>query len=452
MRISGVASQLGLKLANTFSSTDARVGQQTAWLWSLHAVQILSSAIGMALAARMLGLELYGVLALFIGLTGLVGGLLYAPGDELISTYVTRELAAGRRAEAGKVLRFAFLAAIASRVLGFVVVAALTVSFGPWLGIPAEQRFAMCVYATILIGGAAQNECLAVLRLADRLALGFAAGVVSALVLLAGLAAAWWIDGGIRYVALAYAVHAAIWGAGLFLGAVAGAREVRVPLLLHPSSWRIPRDMVSFQAAAFLKASFKAMYLSLDVVLLAQLTTSAQVGAYRAARMIADVVMRPFYAIALALQVEFARHWHAGDRTNLNRLAKRFTGASIALATVGFGVLAIFHPWVIAVALGDGYASASAPLLVMILGSFVLAATMPLHVLPAAVGRGWPNSLASLAALAAQIMGIVLLAPGFGAYGAAFAYTGYSFVLVAILALFAIGILYRTEPTIADGT
>ena len=239
---------------------------------------------------------------------------------------------------------------------------------------------------------------------------------------------------------------------GLFLGALAGARTVRVPLLLHLSSWRIPRDMVSFQAAAFLKASFKAMYLSLDVVLLAQLTTSAQVGAYRAARLIADVALRPFYAIALTLQVEFARHWYAGDRANLRRLAKRFTGASIALATVGFGLLAVFHPWVITVALGDGYDRLPAPLLVMILGSFILAATMPLHVLPAAAGHGWPHSLASLVALAAQIMGIILLAPGFGAYGAAFAYTGYSFVLVAILALFAIAILYRTEPSVGDDT
>ena len=443
---------LGTKLAETFSSTDARVGKQAGWMWCLHAVQILSSAIGMALAGRMLGLELFGVLALFIGLTGLVGGLLYAPGNELISTYVTRELAAGRRAEAGNVLRFAFLAAIVSRVLGFVAVAALALFFGPWLGIPEDQTFEMCVYATILIGGAAQNECLAVLRLADKLAFGFAVGVASALVLIAGLALAWWTDGGIRSVAFAYAAHAAIWGAGLFLGAVAGAREVRAPLLLRLTSWRIPRDIVSFQAAAFLKASFNAMYLSLDVVLLAQLTTSAQVGAYRAARLIADVALRPFYAIALALQVEFAQHWYAHDRADLRRLAKRFTGASVVLATAGFCLLAAFHPWIIAAALGDGYASAAAPLLVMILGSFVLAATMPLHGLPAAAGRGWPHSLASLAALAAQITGIILFAPRSGAYGAAFAYTGYSFVLVAVLAPFAIAILYRTEPTINDGT
>ena len=440
-------SQLRTKLDEMFSSTDVRVGRQTAWMWCLHAVQILSSTIGMALAARMLGLELYGTLALFIGLTGLVGGMLYAPGGELISTYVTRELAAGRRAEAGKVLRFAFLAAIVSRVLGFVVVSVLVAFFGPWLGIPEDQRFEMCVYATILIGGAAQSECLAVLRLADKLAFGFAAGVSSALVLIGGLAVAWWTDGGIRYVVFAYAAHAAVLGAGLFLGAIAGARAVRVPLLLRLSSWRIPRDMLSFQAAAFLKASFNAMYLSLDVVLLAQLTTSAQVGAYRAARLIADVGVRPFYTIALALQVEFARYWYAGDRANLRRLAKRFTGASVLLALTGFGLLAALHPWIIAAVLGDGYASAANPLLAMILGSVVLAATMPLHGLPSAAGRGWPNSIASLVALAAQITGIILLAPSFGAYGAALAYTGYSFALVAVLVPFAIALLYRKETS-----
>ncbi len=411
----------------------------------MHAVQILSSAIGMALAARTLGLELYGLLALFIGLTGLVGGLLYAPGDELIVTYVTRELAAGRRRAAGNTLRFAFAAAGVSRVLGFAAVTTLVLFFGQWIGVPAERQFEMFVYATVLIGGAVQNECLAVLRLANRLSFGFAASALGALALIAGLATAWWTDGGIRFVALAYAAHAVVYGTGLFLGAAIGARKARIPLSFRPFSLRIPRDIAGFHVAAFLRASVNALYLSLDVVLLAQFATTAQVGAYKAARLIVDVALRPFHSIALATQAEFSKHWYESDRTELRRLALRFTGLSFALATAGFGVLAAFHPWLVDLVLGDDFASAKSPLLVMILGSLVLAATMPLHLLPAAAGRAWPNSLSSVIALAVQIAGIFMLAPGFGAYGAAIAYVGHSIVLVALLLLFALALLYR-EP------
>ena len=440
-----------MKLAAAFSGTDSRVGRQTAWMWCMHAVQILSSAVGVMLIVRMLGLELYGVLALFMGITGLVGGLLYIPGDELITTYATRELTAGRRAEAGHVLCFAFVAASVSRVLGFVAVTALVLFLGTWMKVPDDQKFEALVYATVLIGGAVQSECLAVLRLANRLAFGFVASVASALVLIAVLAGAWWVDGGIRHVVFAYAAQAAIYGAGLFLGAVVGVRKMRVPLSLRLSSFRLPRDMASFHVAAFLKAFVNTMYLWLDVVLMAQIATSAQVGAYKAGRLIVDVAMRPFYVMALALQVEFSKRWYGGDHARLRRMAIRFIGVSFALATVGFGLLAAFHPWIITVVLGEGAASAASLLLVMILGSFVLSTTLPLHVLPAAIGRGWPHSFAHLAALVVQITGILLLVPHFGAHGAAVAYTGHLFVLATILVLVASAMLYRMQPTVGAG-
>ena len=137
------------------------------------------------------------------------------------------------------------------------------------------------------------------------------------------------------------------------------------------------------------------MYLSLDVVLVAQFTTSTQVGAYKAARVIADVAMRPFYAMAAAVQVEFSKHWYAGDRANVRRMAVRFTGVAFVLASAGCGVLAAIHPAIVDAAFGEGYGAAQAPLLMMILGTFIWTATAPLHVLPAAVGRAWPHASAS---------------------------------------------------------
>ena len=412
-------------------------------MWAMHGAQLLGGLAAVALSWRILGPEGYGALALFMACTTLVGGLLYLPGDQMIATYVTKNLAQGQRREAGNALRFALGAALVSKLAAYGAVVAATLGFGKAIGIEPEHVAAMLVYASVLVTGAMQNECLAILRLAHRVPIGFAATAASALVQVGGLAAAWWVNGGILAVALAYAGCMSAYGGILFIGAVRAARQAKLPLSLRPLLFRMPREVVGFQAAAFVNASCRALNLCLDVVAMAQLTTLAQVGIYRAARQIADFVLRPFFPLALGVQAEYSRLWYGAKRTALRRLALRSSLLSLALSAGGCGLLGAFHPWIIPAILGAGFAEVAASLLIMLIGLFAMAASMALHGLPAATGRGWPGTVIGMAALAVQVAAIALLAPKYGAVGAAWAYTGYCLVFVAFILPCAMAVLRK---------
>ena len=89
-------------------ASDRRAARQTLWLGAMRAVQMLASVVQVALSARILGPEGFGVLAVIIAAAGLAYRLLSVPGNEVITTYVTRDLAEGRVGDAAGTLRFTY--------------------------------------------------------------------------------------------------------------------------------------------------------------------------------------------------------------------------------------------------------------------------------------------------------------------------------------------------------
>lgn len=410
------------------------------------AVEVLGGLVGVALCARILGPEGYGVFAVLMAVTALVGGLLYLPGFEAITTYVTRGLAQGRREEAGAVLVFALGGAVATAWAAYGVVAGLTLSAGGLLGVADAHVTAMLVYATVLVFHAGHQEQLAVLRLADRVPPTLAAAAAEVLVRIAVLAWVWLTgSGGLPMVAAAYAAGALVFGVAMFAGTLAAARRAGLPLHLRFFSLRrLPRDLLRFQAVSFASTSVGAVFLNLDTILLGHLLGSAQLGLYRGARQIADICMRPFVPISLGVQAEYSRLWYGADAQDpsaLRRLSSRFTVLSLVLAGGGYGLLAALHEPLIRLGLGEGFVGAAPLLLIMIPGAFVFAASTAWQALPAAAGRAGPAFAARLAALAVQVAALLVLVPAHQAQGASWAYTLHYLVFVAVVAPFAASML-----------
>lgn len=427
------------------SISERRAARQTVWIGAMVSVQILSGIASVALSARTLGPEGYGVFALFMTITLLVHGLLYLPGDETITTYATRSLAQGRTEEACATLRFALCGALATAWLAYGTIVGLTLSIGPLFGVEHKYITAMLVCATVGVLRMGHLESLAILRLADRIPLAVAAMVVGHLVQVGVLVAAWHTGGGLLMVSVAYAASAGVYGVGMFIGAVVAARGKGLPLFVRPFSFRVPQDVVRFQIPLFAKSSLKAIYLNLDVILIAQLVSAPQLGLYRGARQIVDVCLRPIVPISLGAQAEYSRLWYASEGTALRRMSGRFTGFSLALAVSGYGLLALFCAPIVHLLLGTDFAAAAELLPIMIIGAVVFAGTVALHVIPAAAGMARPAMLAELAALMAQITALALLTPHHGAAGAAWAYTLYSMVFAAIIVPFAISTVRRAS-------
>ncbi len=431
-------------IARLLPVSDRRLARQTLWMGAITAAQLLGGLAQVFIAARILGPEGYGVLAVVMAVAALIYGLLAIPGGETVTAFVTRGVAEGRPEEASRVLRFTLAVSLGLSLIAYALIAALTFTAGSLLGIDHTHRDAMLLYGVVGVFLATRTETLAALRLSDRVPLGLAVTIAGVLTRIGLLAAVWLTGGGLLAVVLAHIAGAVVSGAGMLVATTVSAPQAGMAGLLRSLSLRVPSDVVRFQTGAFGKSAIWVLAHSMDSILLAQFTGAANVGLYRGARQIADSTRYPFLPLKGAVQPEYSRQWYAGRGTALRRSSLRFTLATFALAVAVFGLLAIFHQPITRLILGAEFSGAAPLVLIMLVGSFVSSSVSALTILPAAAGRVWPSVAGAGGGLAASFAIIVWLAPRYGAEGVAWANTAYFIVFVVVLMPFAISILRHT--------
>lgn len=437
--------------------SDRRVARQSFWLGAILAVQLLTGLVQLSLSAHILGPEGLGVLFIIIAVTSLMFGLLTLPGDEVVITYVTRALAEERPAEAVRILRYALCAALSMRLIcfGVIVVVAVPIIEAFAAGAPAawiQEIFVSSpdaragavdtqvnyltptlLYALAYILTSVTGENLAVLRVGDRLHLGFAATVCGAAARIAVLVVALLSGGGLVMITLAWAVGAGVLGMALFSSMLLSLRPAGLSGLLGSFSIAVPAEIIKFQLSNFGRSSVDALNKQLDVLLVAGLTSVGQLGLYRAIHQIVEATRRGFEAFGLGVQSEYSKLWFASDRAGVRRLALRFTVLTATLGVAGYGLLAILREPVIDIVLGTDFAAAATPLLVMIPGGVVFACIAAVYTLPAATGRALPHFIATSTALVVQVIAMIAWTPSHGAFGAAGASSLYFLVFALAL-------------------
>lgn len=425
-------------------SSDRRVIRQSTWLGAIRGVQLVGSIVQIPIIARLLGPEGYGVLAIFAAITSLLYNFLAVHGSETVTTYVTRSVQAGRQAEAAATLRFALATALGFRAISYCLLVAFALTARGFLGVDSAHATTLIVFGTAGLLLAVHGESLAVLRLADRVSLGLVVVSAGTLTRIAVLLVAWISGGGLFMVVLAHVAGAAVTGVGMFAVAAVSAARAGLPDLLSSLSVRVPRDVINFHVASFAKATVASLSQNMDVLLMTELSSIAQVGLYRAARSIIDSARMLFRPMMSGLQVELSRQWYSSERTALRRLVLRSTLLTIALAAAGFGLLAVLHEPIIRIILGPEFSGTSQPLMIMIIGSSTAAAASALRVLPAAMGRAGPSLIATTSGMLISFAIILWLVPHYGATGAAWANTIYFIVFTLILVPWAVSILRQS--------
>ena len=184
----------------------------------------------------------------------------------------------------------------------YAAIVVLTLTANNLLGISEVYVSAMLLYGSLGVFLATRSEALAVLRLSDRVHLGLAVTLAAALTSLGLIILAWRTGGGLSAVVTAYAAAAAVNGTGMAAAAAASARKAGVGGFLGSLSLRPPSDVIKFQFGTFARTKLVTLEKNLDFVLMAQFAPAAEVGIYRAARVIIDVVRRPFRLIRFGVQ------------------------------------------------------------------------------------------------------------------------------------------------------
>ena len=429
-------------MARALPVAERRMARQAVWMGSTRAVQALGGLAAVYLCARILGVAGFGVFAVITAVVGLLHELAAGEGNTAI-TYATRSTARGEPEAAARVFRFAMAISLGLGLAAYAVVAALAFTATGLLHIDPGYRHAMLLYGVTGILTATNGQTRAMLRLADRVQLHLLVTVASTLARIGLLAGVWLAGGGITEVTLAYVVGAAVNGVGTFAAAAMSAPLAGLAGFLRSASLKVPREVGRFHAGTYLRVGIRALIDNMDVILLAQFTGPADVGAYRAARRIATAAVGgPLEGmIANAVRPEYSRQWYAGAGDALRRTVRRATVWSVVLVVAGFGGLAWFGEAAIRLLLGAEFAGA-APLLPIIALGALRPAT--LRMLPGATGRIGPSLLADLAGLAVFLVAIVGLAPEYGAAGAAWARTVSFLFAFLVITPFVIAILRQS--------
>ena len=71
-----------------------------------------------AIVARMLGVQGYGALAAISAFCALVHGLMAVPGDDMVTTFVTRAVSGGRGEDAARIVRFSVALSFGMSLIG----------------------------------------------------------------------------------------------------------------------------------------------------------------------------------------------------------------------------------------------------------------------------------------------------------------------------------------------
>ena len=411
---------------------------------AILAIQFLGSIAQLLLVTRILGLEGFGILALFIAVTSLSYGLMSMPGHEAITTYVTRSMVNEEWEEAARILRFIFLACLALALLTYGLLVIFSYPVSHILGIDNIHVQAMLIYGASGICMATHRESMAVLRLADRLRWGFAVICAAVFIQFSGLVITLVLDGGLIMVVFVLVIGACINGFGMLLAATISTHTLGIKKLLASWSVKVPKDLIRYQAVSFCQAKIGTLGGNIDMLLLGVLTSPSQVGLYRAASRILAITRMPFQPIAPALQAEYSKHWYAREGAALRNTARRFTILALALAVSGYLLLLIFNQPIINIMLGEEFADSALLLIIMIPGALVFTSITALYILPAATGRAIPSLVWHVAALAAQVSVLLYLLPQYGAVGAAWANTSYFLVWGIVAIPFAVSVLRRS--------
>ena len=457
-----------LLLSRLLHASDQRTARQSFWLGAILAVQLLTALVQLSLSARILGPEGLGVLFTIIAVTSLVFGLLTLPGDEVVVTYVTRSLAEGNPGKAVRILRYTLFAAFSMRLACFcLIVAAVPVidvllsgettawaramfdmapkDAGSVSGVRVDYLAPTLVYAVSGVLSSMTGENLAVLRVADRLHLGFVATICGALTRIAVLVAALLTGGGLLMITLASAVGAGVLGIALFLAMLASLRQADLSGLWRSFSIAVPYEILRFQLSNFGRSSVDALNRQLDVLLVAGLTSVAQLGLYRAVHQIVEATRRAFEALGQGAQSEYSKLWFSSDRVAIRKLATRFTVLTVVLGATGYSLLAILHEPIIRILLGADFVAAAVPLLIMIPGGFAFACVAVVYTLPAATGRALPHFVSTFTALVVQVVAMIAWTPTYGAFGAAWASTLYFLVFAVTMIPFVVATWRRSR-------
>lgn len=304
-------------------------------------VNAIAGLAGLAIAARALGVEQFGILVLIHTFTQAIGEIAKFQSWQAVLRYGTPALAEGRKGDFQRLLRFTIFLDGGSAVAGMFLSVAVAWVAGPHFDWPAEQMPAALLYVTSVLF-MVQATPTGVLRLIDRFDIQSIQSTLGAIIRMVGGGLVWVLGGGMVGFLIAWYVATAV--AGIYL-IWAGWRELGKRGLLEGFTWRgdgTPLtqgfdDIWRFVWSTNLSSTLELAYTHIGTLAVGWMLGPKDAALFRIARQLGEALAKPAKLLIPAIYPELARMTAAGEHQAMRALVLRsatLAGAGAMLALV----------------------------------------------------------------------------------------------------------------------
>ena len=421
---------LKLKIINTISCTHfGRMIVNASWLGFSMPLIIIAGLFKTILLARLLGLAGLGMYGLIMSFTSILSLIFGFNSAEAAITYTNRAIENDNRREAAEIIRYCLFFDFFLSVITYLVLVLVSEFFPGWFHLKEVARTALLVYGLSLMGNATNSVARGLLHACDCFKYDFFFNISKSWVSLACVAAVYFAKGGILSILAVESALAAIFGIILILLMFSVLHSQNIYFKLAQNRWwQVSRELWRYQILGYLRATVMGSHRHMGMLLLGYLTSPTEVGAFHAAKKITDPLRNSTMIFSQSLYPRYGKLWFSRESRELKSLFKKSTFLFIGIA---FGLLILLGPlmgMIIRTLYGNSFASSIISARILLVSASLLVITAPLTAFLPAIGRNAPHLMTASVMVITQIVFLFILAPKYGAAGAAWAF------LLAILA------------------
>ena len=403
------------------------------------------------LAARLLGVESFGVLGIITVFVSVINRLTSFRMAELVVNYVGEFSEKGEKDRAAAAFKTAALFESGSSRLAFVLILLLAPLAATYLAQDPNTIGLFVLYGLIVPAHIVAESSTGLLQYLDQFKLLAGIQIAQSVITLLLVVGAVLAGGGLLAVVVAYLVGKVAWSL-----AITGAALVHAHRAWGTGWWRASlslihirrKEMMRFGVSTNLTGTLTLLSRDSEILWLGALATPAAAGYYKVSLAIMNFLLIPVQPLISTTYRELAREVGAKAWQNVRYLLRSGSIISAAYSLPASLVLVLFGPWVVSLWGAEFLPESYIALVILLVGATFVnvfywnrTTLLPL---------GYPEypTKVTLAAAIAKVLAILILVPRLGAAGMAATLSGFFLFTGAILVWKTVRVLQRKEAAV----
>ena len=347
--------------------------------------------IAVALTARALGPEKYGVLVLIQAYIAVIDKLVNFQSWQALIKYGTDALEENADYEFKQLVKFGTVLDLGSALLGTIIAFIGAYVVGSWQGWTSDTIFMIMLYSSVIFFNLSGTPT-AILRLFDKFGLFSVQKIIAGVIKVIGVAIVYILGQGLFAFLLVYIITIIF---GYLILLFMGWRELRTKKFHRIFSAQLSGITQKFEGlwsyvwTTNLSGSVRMASRNVDTIVVGAILGTAATGMYEIAKKFANVVNRLSNPLYQAIYPDLARLWSKRDKDGFIKLGLQSACFAGAVALVIWGIFLALGDWIIYLSVGANYIEAYPVLIWYLMAIVIEIFAFPLQ--PAMLAMGYPQ-------------------------------------------------------------